>query len=398
MEYRQFLQYVAKSKGVSSGALESAMELIAFHETGPGQRMNPGAKQKGGGPGNGLFMFEAGPGQGGITAVNRTVNHLINKLKIKLPEWLAKLYKKNALDASSLSADQQKYIFLGNYLEHPRADLSKLAGGDSAIADFWLKYHWAGPSSQKEQRLNSFLHSIKAAKGEQRVSVKENGLIINMQKLFENWRKFKNEAKDPDSDADDGPELHNMAPEINKEFIEKMIGDFSFNSAQSSQHRWSPKQPVIDYQFNQRVGGWAYMAAIPDGTNNADNWPKINSKKGEDLKSFLARVENPQQLNLDLNESIDSGVLEKIVESIEKIIEIDVKNVYKSSILSEAQGTSVKVQLIGSYTEKLMEMIKQRWTSSNEREILKEMGYNVEIVPIEFKLDENYILLTKELL
>ena len=194
MEYRQFLQYVAKSKGVSSGALESAMELIAFHETGPGQRMNPGAKQKGGGPGNGLFMFEAGPGQGGITAVNRTVNHLINKLKIKLPEWLAKLYKKNALDASSLSADQQKYIFLGNYLEHPRADLSKLAGGDSAIADFWLKYHWAGPSSQKEQRLNSFLHSIKAAKGEQRVAVKENGLIINMQKLFENWRKFQNEA------------------------------------------------------------------------------------------------------------------------------------------------------------------------------------------------------------
>jgi len=219
-----------------------------------------------------------------------------------------------------------------------------------------------------------------------------------MNKLFENWRKFKNEAKDPDSDADDGAELRNVAPEINKEFIEKMIGDFSFNSAQSSQHRWSPKQPVIDYRFNQRVGSWTYMAAIPDGTNNADNWPKINSKKGEDLKSFLGRVENPQQLNLDLNESIDSGILEKIVESIEKIIEIDVKNVYKSSILSETQGTSVKVQLVGSYTEKLMEMIKQRWTSSNERKILKEIGYNVEIIPIELKLDENYVLLTKSML
>ena len=99
-----------------------------------------------------------------------------------------------------------------------------------------------------------------------------------------------------------------------------------------------------------------------------------------------------------MNESIDSGVLEKIVESIEKIIEIEVKNVYKSSILSETQGTSVKVQLIGSYTEKLMEMIKQRWASSREREVLKEMGYNVKIIPIEFKLDENYILVTKELL
>ena len=45
-----------------------------------------------------------------------------------------------------------------------------------------------------------------------------------------------------------------------------------------------------------------------------------------------------------------------------------------------------------------MEMIEQRWTSSNEREILKEMGYNVQIIPIELKLDENYILMTKELL
>jgi len=220
-----------------------------------------------------------------------------------------------------------------------------------------------------------------------------------MKKLFENWRKFRNEAKDPDSDADDGAELRNIAPEINKEFIEKIIGDFSFNSAQSSQHRWSPQQPIIDYRFNERIGNWAYMAAIPDGTNDADNWQKINSKKGEDLSSFLMRVEkNPHQLNLALSESIDAGILEKIVESIEKIIEIDVKNVYKSSILSETQGSLVKVQLVGSYTEKLMEMIKQRWVSSNERETLKEMGYNVEIIPIELKLDENYILITKELL
>tara|TARA_R110002073_G_scaffold315421_1_gene487996 strand:+ start:627 stop:764 length:138 start_codon:yes stop_codon:yes gene_type:complete len=45
-----------------------------------------------------------------------------------------------------------------------------------------------------------------------------------------------------------------------------------------------------------------------------------------------------------------------------------------------------------------MEMIKQRWTSSGEHETLKEMGYNVQIIPIELKLDENYILMTKELL
>jgi len=226
-----------------------------------------------------------------------------------------------------------------------------------------------------------------------------------MQKLFENWRKFKNEAKDPDSNDDDGPELLNMAPEINKKFIEDMIMDFSFNAAQSSPHRWSVGQPMVDYKFDERIGSWKFKAAFPDGTPNANNWPKFpegTKWSAENIKDFLtqvkAKAEKPSQLSLDLDESIDSGILEKIVESIEKIIEIGVKNVYKSSILNETQGTSVKAQLVGSYTEKLMEMIKQRWTSSNERKILKEMGYNVQIIPIELKLDENYILLTKELL
>ena len=223
-----------------------------------------------------------------------------------------------------------------------------------------------------------------------------------MQKLFENWRKFRNEAKDPDSDADDGPELRNMAPEINKKFIEDMIMDFSFNAAQSSPHRWSRGQPMIDYKFDNSSGTWLYAATIPGDPNNPNNWEDIPAEKGEDLNTFLTRVkakaEKPSQLSLGLNESVDPGILEKIIESIEEIIEIDVKNIYRSSILSEAQGTSVKVQLVGSYTERLMEMIKQRWTSSDEHETLKEMGYDVQIIPIELKLDENYILLTKELL
>ena len=223
-----------------------------------------------------------------------------------------------------------------------------------------------------------------------------------MKKLFENWRKFRNEAKDPDSDADDGAELRNIAPEINKKFIEDMIMDFSFNARQSSPHRWSVGQPMINYKFDNASGTWQYEATIPGDPKKPDSWEDISAERGEDLKTFLTRVkakaEKPSQLNLDLNESIDSGVLEKIVESIEEIIEIGVKNVYKSSILNETQGASVKVQLVGSYTEKLMEMIKQRWTSSGEHETLKEMGYNVQIIPIELKLDENYILMTKELL
>jgi hypothetical protein len=220
-----------------------------------------------------------------------------------------------------------------------------------------------------------------------------------MQKLFENWREFRNEAQDPDSDSDDSAELKNIAPEINRAFIEKIIGDFSFNSGQSSQHRWSPRQPIIDYYFDERIGSWKYTAAIPDGTSNADNWPTLGSKPEENIEEFLTRVkENPHQLSLPLNENIDSGIIQKIVESVEEIIEIEVKNVYRAPVLNEAQGMPIKVQLVGSYTEKLMEMINQRWASCYDHKNLKKSGYNVEIIPIELKLDENYILLTKDLL
>ena len=39
-------------------------------------------------------------------------------------------------------------------------------------------------------------------------------LFNNMQKLFENWRKYINEVDDPDSDADDAAELRDIADDI----------------------------------------------------------------------------------------------------------------------------------------------------------------------------------------
>ena len=49
-----------------------------------------------------------------------------------------------------------------------------------------------------------------------------------MKLLFENWRKYLNEN-------------------LSKKEIEQAISDASFNSAQSSQHRWGRGQPIIDY-------------------------------------------------------------------------------------------------------------------------------------------------------
>ena len=79
-------------------------------------------------------------------------------------------------------------------------------------------------------------------------------------------------------------------------------------------------------------------------------------------------------------------------------IEIQVRNLYRSSVINESDGQNLKAQLIGSYTDKLMEMIQDRWSASSQCSDLKKLGYSVEIIPIEVTLDENYILMTKELL
>ena len=89
-----------------------------------------------------------------------------------------------------------------------------------------------------------------------------------------------------------------LAESLTKPEIEDAIADASFNSAKSSQHRWSPRQPIIDYIFDERNGAWKYTANIPDGTDDADKWPTFSSDPGEDLETFLSRVEEPVQLKL----------------------------------------------------------------------------------------------------
>ena len=84
-----------------------------------------------------------------------------------------------------------------------------------------------------------------------------------MKLLLENWRRYVNEAGDPDSDADNNPEPKAIAKSLERATIEKTIEDFSFNSAQSSQHRWGRGQPIIDYRFDESSGIWIYTATIP---------------------------------------------------------------------------------------------------------------------------------------
>jgi len=88
---------------------------------------------------------------------------------------------------------------------------------------------------------------------------------------------------------------------VTRDEIDDAIQNASFNSNNSSSHRWSVGQPYIDYWIDESTGEWKFLAGIPDGTPNADNWKKVESKPGEHLHTFLARVKSEAQKSSQLS-------------------------------------------------------------------------------------------------
>jgi len=167
-----------------------------------------------------------------------------------------------------------------------------------------------------------------------------------MQKLFENWRNFRNEvlneaghttqakkemqdrirdsqsgrgftptptgtpwptgpptAGDPDRPDDNSPDLEAVARELEIRRIIDAIEASGFNHT-DIKHRMSAKRPWIEYKFDDNSGVWTYKAFFPDGSQNANTWPSIESEEAQGLESFLARVEKgpeePSQLKFGL--------------------------------------------------------------------------------------------------
>ena len=158
--YDKVLNEASNHWDVDPIELQGMLDKIAYHESA--HSMQSDIKQLSGGPGRGLFQFEVGEGQGGATAGNRLINFL-KKEGSDIPDWLGSQVGASglidSLDASKLSPEQQKMLFLGNYRMHPDASLKGVNEGN--LGDFWAKYHWAGPEYQKEERIASFEKCMK---------------------------------------------------------------------------------------------------------------------------------------------------------------------------------------------------------------------------------------------
>ena len=133
-------------------SLEDIMDRVAYHESHGDLKCH----QFGGGPGRGLFQFEEGMNEGGETAMNRLLRWFSSNSRLA-PEWTTINF--NGVDESKLPEKSQKMLFMANVRYHPKASFSKI--GRKELPEWWAKYHWAGPESQKEERIKSFKDSMK---------------------------------------------------------------------------------------------------------------------------------------------------------------------------------------------------------------------------------------------
>ena len=152
------IDYMVESRGGNEKIWTDLADNIAFHESGPQQRMDPQARQitkdgKKDGLGRGMFQFEP---ESFETAKIRYKN-VADAVGYKLDENIL-----NAESALDLNAKDQYTLFFANLIESP-AVLKDYADGKSSMVDVWLKGH---KNVSKEGNRKSFANSMEAAKKE----------------------------------------------------------------------------------------------------------------------------------------------------------------------------------------------------------------------------------------
>lgn len=148
--------YLVKSRGGDINTWKDAADKIAYHESGPYQRMSPTASQDGSGIARGMFQFESKStgGSGSLETAIQRYKNVAYKLNKELdPEII------NATSADQLNPDQQYALFYSNLIEGP-AKLADFATGKMPLVDLWLQGH---KKVEAEGNRASFMESIKDA-------------------------------------------------------------------------------------------------------------------------------------------------------------------------------------------------------------------------------------------
>tara|TARA_R100000458_G_scaffold57839_1_gene64700 strand:+ start:568 stop:1191 length:624 start_codon:yes stop_codon:yes gene_type:complete len=154
-DYEKMLSQFGAHWQQTPEGMEDLMNKIGHHESAG--TMDPTIHQYGGGPGRGIFQYETGADQGGMTARNRLATWY-GEQGLDIPDWLnQENMDVEGFDASMLSPEQQKMLFLADKRYHPTASLRP--DDISDVGDWWAKNHWAGGEEGSDiynQRVSSF--------------------------------------------------------------------------------------------------------------------------------------------------------------------------------------------------------------------------------------------------
>jgi hypothetical protein len=170
------IDYIVDTRGGDKDMWKNVADMVAYHESGPQQRMNPNARQilQGGGegPGRGMFQFEDSTASGSFDTAKQRYKNTIDSVRdrgyvLELdPEII------EAKNADDLTADQQRAIFYANLIQGP-ASLSDYAEGNMSLEDLWIQGH---KLVEKEENRKSFRESVADAnKKKENMPTREQG-------------------------------------------------------------------------------------------------------------------------------------------------------------------------------------------------------------------------------
>ena len=151
-DYEKMMGQFGSHWGQTQEGMEGLMDTVSYHES-----KGKNVYQTGGGPGAGLFQYETGADQGGMTARNRLAGWYGEQGE-DTPDWLnQENMDAQGFDASLLDPEQQKMLFLADKRYHPTASLTP--EDTSNVGDWWAKNHWAGGEEGSDiynKRVGSF--------------------------------------------------------------------------------------------------------------------------------------------------------------------------------------------------------------------------------------------------
>jgi hypothetical protein len=162
--YDGLLRGLAKEKNSTPQAIKSMLEKIAYHETGG--TMDSMQKQVGGGPGRGLYQYEA---DSLPTAQGRAKNFYDAK-GVATPDWIKQM---NVEDATTLSSEQQSQLALLDMAMMPKFNMENSLKGDKELINEWSVGWNTSRSLVKEVKFAKDIEHMQAALPERQEALVE---------------------------------------------------------------------------------------------------------------------------------------------------------------------------------------------------------------------------------